>query len=138
MFWSFFHFLHSNAPDNKCDKQKCHVLFFTCIKLLTRVLACAHAIAFIKWKRLLYIAIHFTDKCIFYVKILLWKKNIVNRKLNLTWNKQTKFNKPGPSLRVFQTVLRGKGMGNLTGGIFLSGGANLTRSDFGHLNFFQS
>ena len=28
------------------------MLFFTCIKLVARVLACAHAIAHIKWKRL--------------------------------------------------------------------------------------
>ena len=51
-FWSFFHFLHSNAPDNKCYKQKRDVLFFTRIKLVARVLAYAHVIARIKWKRL--------------------------------------------------------------------------------------
>ena len=38
---------------------------------------------------------------------------------------------------VFQIVLRGRGMGNLPGGIFLSGGENLKRSDFGHSNLFQ-
>ena len=32
-FLSFFHFLHPNVPDNKCHKQKWHVLFFTHIKL---------------------------------------------------------------------------------------------------------
>ena len=42
-------------------------------------------------------------------------------------------------------VLRGKqenpfssGMGNCAGGIFLLSDANLTRSDFEHLNLFQS
>ena len=38
-----FHFLHSNGPDNKCHKQKWHVLFHT---HQTR------AIARIKWRRL--------------------------------------------------------------------------------------
>ena len=52
VFCSFFNFLHHNVSDNKCHKQKWCVLFFTCIKLVVRVLACAHAIAHIKWRRL--------------------------------------------------------------------------------------
>ena len=52
IFLSFFHFLHSYVPDNKCHKQKWHVIFFTCIKLVASVLACARAIASIKWIRL--------------------------------------------------------------------------------------
>ena len=52
VFCSFFHFLRYNVSDNKCHKQKCCVLFFTCIKLVVCVLACAHAIGHIKWRRL--------------------------------------------------------------------------------------
>ena len=48
-FWSFFCFLHSNIPDNKCYKQKWHVLFFKHIKLLASVLACVRVVARIKW-----------------------------------------------------------------------------------------
>ena len=48
----FIHFLHCNVPDNKCYKQKWSVLFFTRIKLVAHVLACARVIARIKWKRL--------------------------------------------------------------------------------------
>ena len=51
-FCSLFHFFHSNVPDNKCHRQKWHVLFFTCIKLVACVLACACAITHIKWRRL--------------------------------------------------------------------------------------
>ena len=40
----FFHFLCVNVPENKCHKQKWHVQFFTCIKLVAHVLAFAHAI----------------------------------------------------------------------------------------------
>ena len=50
-----------------------------------------------------------------------------------------------PIISVFQIVLRGKqenplsrGIGNFAGGIFLSSGGNLRRSDFEHLNLFQS
>ena len=50
-----------------------------------------------------------------------------------------------PIISVFQIVLRGKqenplsrGIGNFDGGIFLLSGGNLTRSDFVHLNLFQS
>ena len=50
--FSFFPFLYSNVPDNKCHKQKWHVLTFTLIKLVAYVLACARAIARIKWIRL--------------------------------------------------------------------------------------
>ena len=35
-----------------CDKQKWYMLFFTCIKIVVHVLACAHPIAHIKWRRL--------------------------------------------------------------------------------------
>ena len=48
-------------------------------------------------------------------------------------------------ISVFQIVLRGKkenslsrGIGNFAGAIFLLSGGNLTRSDFEHLNLFQS
>ena len=44
-----FHILHSNGPDKKCHKQKWHVLSHT---HQTSVLACARAIARIKWRRL--------------------------------------------------------------------------------------
>ena len=40
-FCSFFHFLLFNSPNNKCHKLKWRVLFFTRIKLVARVLACA-------------------------------------------------------------------------------------------------
>ena len=50
-----------------------------------------------------------------------------------------------PIISVFQIVLRGKqenplsrGIGNFAGGFFLMSGGNLTRSDFVHLNLFQS
>ena len=50
-----------------------------------------------------------------------------------------------PIISVFQIVLRGKkenslsrGIGNFAGAIFLLSGGNLTRSDFEHLNLFQS
>ena len=68
------------------------------------------------------------------------KKKLLIEKLSLIWNNHANFNKPGPLPRVFQIVLRGRGMGNLPGGggIFLSGERNLTRSEFGHLNLFQS
>ena len=39
IFCSFFHFLCSNFPDNKCHKQKLCVLFSACIKLVGHVLA---------------------------------------------------------------------------------------------------
>ena len=42
--------------DNKCHKQKWRVLFFTRIKLVASVLACAHVIAHTKWRRLHYVA----------------------------------------------------------------------------------
>ena len=41
----YFHFLGSNVSENKCYKHKWHMLFFTHIKLVMPVLACAHAIA---------------------------------------------------------------------------------------------
>ena len=47
--------------------------------------------------------------------ILLGKKILLIEKLNLIWNKQTNFKKPGPLPRVFQILLRGGGMGNLPG-----------------------
>ena len=49
---SFIHFLHSNVPDNKSNEQKWHVLFLTLIKLVAHVLACASAVARIKWRRM--------------------------------------------------------------------------------------
>ena len=60
------------------------------------------------------------------------KKILSIENLNLTWKKQTNFNKLGPLPRVFQIVFRGREMGNLQEGIFLSVGENLTRSDFGY------
>ena len=53
MFLFFFHFLRSYVPDSECHKQKWRVLFLICIKLVARVLACARAIARMKWRRLL-------------------------------------------------------------------------------------
>ena len=50
-FCALFYFLHSTVPD-KCDKEKLYVLFVTCIKIVMGVLACAHVIAHIKWRRL--------------------------------------------------------------------------------------
>ena len=47
----------SSVPDNKCHKQKWHVLFYTRIKLVARVLACARAIAQIKRRRLLSVVV---------------------------------------------------------------------------------
>ena len=48
-------------------------------------------------------------------------------------------------ISIFQIVLRGnqenplrRGIGNFAGGIFLSSGGNLRRSDFEDLNLFQS
>ena len=49
-FLSFFHFLNWNVPDNKCYKQKWSMLFFTQIKLMAHVLACACALAHINEK----------------------------------------------------------------------------------------
>ena len=46
----FIFFIPSNVPDNKCHRQTWIMLFFTCIKLVVHVLACA--IAYIKWRRL--------------------------------------------------------------------------------------
>ena len=40
--------------------------------------------------------------------------------------------------RVFQIVLRGGGIRNFAGGIFLPGEGNLRRSDFDNSNLFQS
>ena len=54
VFCYFFHFLCSNVSDSKCHKQKWCVLFFTCIKLVAQVLACARVMTRIKWRRLLY------------------------------------------------------------------------------------
>ena len=51
-FWYFFHFLHTNVLENKYNKQKWHMLFFTCIKSVAHKLPCADLIACIKWKRL--------------------------------------------------------------------------------------
>ena len=39
----FFHFLRSNAPDNKCLKQKWRMLFCTRIKLMALVRMQSHA-----------------------------------------------------------------------------------------------
>ena len=60
-FGSFFHFPNSNVPDNKCHKQKRHMLFFRCIKVVTIVLACVYAIACLKWRRLGITVILFLD-----------------------------------------------------------------------------
>ena len=54
MFCSFFHFIHSIVQDNKFHKQKWHMLFFTCIKLMMLVVVCVHAIAHIKSIRLVH------------------------------------------------------------------------------------
>ena len=52
-FCSFFHFLPSIVPDNKCQ-QNWRVLIFTRIEVVARVLACARAIACIKWRILIF------------------------------------------------------------------------------------
>ena len=70
--------------------------------------------------------------------MILLQKILSVQKLNLTWSKQTIFNKFSPLPRVFQIVLRDREIGNLSGKIYLSGGGNLTRSNFGRLNLFQS
>ena len=44
--------LRSNVSDSKCHKKKWCMLFFLCIKLVVCVLACGHAIAHIKCRRL--------------------------------------------------------------------------------------
>ena len=48
MFLFFLSFFLSNVPDNKCQKHKWHVPFFTRMKLLESVLACARAMTRIK------------------------------------------------------------------------------------------
>ena len=48
-FCSFFCFLHFSVLDNKCHKQKWHMLFLAHMKL---VVVCAHAITHINWRRL--------------------------------------------------------------------------------------
>ena len=50
--------LFFSVPDNKCHNQNWCVLFFTHINLVARVLACAHAITHIKWRRLLSTSFH--------------------------------------------------------------------------------
>ena len=55
-FWSLFHFFHSNVTDNTCHRQRWCVLFFTRIKIVVRMLACARVIARIKWRRLIHIS----------------------------------------------------------------------------------
>ena len=64
-FWSFLHFLHFNVPDNKWHKQRYCMLFFTYIKLMASVLACASAIACIKWRRLRLLVVEkYLEKCL--------------------------------------------------------------------------
>ena len=53
LMFLFLHFHHPNVLDNMCDKQKWHLPFFTSFKLVVYVLACARAIACIKWITLL-------------------------------------------------------------------------------------
>ena len=52
VFVRSFILLCSNVPENKCHKHKWHLLFFTRIKLVARVLVCAGAITRIKWRRM--------------------------------------------------------------------------------------
>ena len=65
-------------------------------------------------------------------------------RLNLTWNKQTNFNKLRPLPGVFQIELRGRGMGNLPEGAgeggrgVLSSDENLAKIYFDQSNHFQS
>ena len=66
------------------------------------------------------------------------EKMLPIEKLNLIQNNRTNFTKAGPLYCVFQIVVSGRGMGNLPVGIFLSGGENLTRSDFDHSNLFKA
>ena len=67
-FCFFINFLRFSVPQ-RCHKQMLHVLFFTHIKLVVHVLACAHETARIKWRRLVY------DKSInvILLKIIFWK-----------------------------------------------------------------
>ena len=57
-------------------------------------------------------------------------------KLNLTWNKQTNFNKLGPLSRVFQIELRVGGWEICLRGSFLLGGGNLYKELFSPLKPF--
>ena len=57
LMFLFFYFVHSNVADSKCHKQKWRTLFFTRIRLVARVLACARAIGRNKWIRLCRVSI---------------------------------------------------------------------------------
>ena len=76
LMFLFFPFLCSNVPDNKCHKPKWCVLFFTLIKLVACVLACVHAIAHIKWRRLRMGEIKFTSHSRT-ANLALYQKNVI-------------------------------------------------------------
>ena len=77
LMFLFFHFLHSNVSDNKCHKQKWHMLFFTHIKLVVCVLARVHAITCIKQRRLVMIIVTggFPKKSFFLLILFLFPRN---------------------------------------------------------------
>ena len=55
MFNVLIFFIPVPQTDNKCYIRKCKsgvCFFFTCVKLVALVMVCAHAIARIKWIRL--------------------------------------------------------------------------------------
>ena len=71
-----FRFLHSNVPDNTYHRQKWHVLFFTCIELVARVLARVCAIAQIKWIRLSHAPTHgsiYLGMVLLHVQNFIWR-----------------------------------------------------------------
>ena len=74
-FCSFFHFLLSDVPDNKCYKQKWRMLFFTLIKSMARVVVCAHTIACIKYKRLYHFRLNLS--LVLLIKVMIIKKHLM-------------------------------------------------------------
>ena len=65
---TFINFLRFSVP-RKCHKQRWHVLFFTHMKLVVHVLACAPATTCIKWRRL----VHDKSAYVILPKIIFWK-----------------------------------------------------------------
>ena len=65
------------------------------------------------------------------------KKNI-NRKAECNLEQANKLQQTWSFAQSFSNSAKGYGDGKFAWGIFLSGGGNLTRSDFGDSNLFQS
>ena len=95
-FWSFFRFLYSNTSGNKYHKQKWRVLFFTCIKLVARVLACARSIAHIKWTRLIW-AFDRVQMCLWYLERFWDCINLVLATGHHYFNQQLRKNRGNPA-----------------------------------------